>query len=65
VADYERSRSESGKLRLKKTSGVSQDIKDIVAGVAQLVSPSALKERGNKIDDAVEGRKRQSTDHDY
>lgn len=63
MADRERSEV-NGKLSLRTTSGVKQDLKDIVSNVAQLMSPRPLKNRKDAVDSATDPR-RQSTDHDY
>lgn len=64
MADRERYDAPGGKPGFRKTSGVKQDVKDTISSLAQILSPKPLKERGTKVDSAVDPR-RQSTDHDY
>lgn len=45
-----------------KTTGVKEDIKQIVTDVARIVSPRVLRERSDDVDDAVRKREGQSTD---
>lgn len=59
---YTRYESPDGKPGYFKTTGVKEDIKQIVSDVARMVTPRALRERKNDVDDAVRMREGQSTD---
>lgn len=66
MGDTVRYTAPGGKLGLRRETSVGEDIRDIVDGVARMVSPRVVRERRSDIDQAVDKgvdqRRAQSTD---
>lgn len=59
---YERYTAPGGKPGYRKTSGVVEDVKAVVRGLARMAAPRALRERKSDLDDLERKYDGQTTD---